>query len=1241
MRKKALSSIVAIILSFVLVFSVVGCTTSGGNISLSQTEATMGVGDILTLRATTDDNSKVEWTSSDETVATVVSGMVTAKKIGEATITATSESAGSATCKIKVVDYAVSLDKTTATVERGQEIKLTASTTMNGTPVENDKYVWSSDDPSIATVSDGTVKGVREGTTKITVRRQAGTTSATCDVTVIWTNKPEGYYEIGHFEQNKVLANTWGRWANQGWEGGGRINMNLAEYQDAADSEAGVASFNFTVETHGTLAGADLQVVYRSAGQGGKLTTGNYYSLTADVTSSVAGDITLNGTDFTLEANKKTTVTSYFLHEDDGTIYPEGVYDNIYYTAVFLLLGNLGEVGETVDFKIEKLQWKEFTPAELLAPTVSVAEKKATIADTNPTGVKEYTIGFFRDADATAPVYTMKHAVKGENTIKDDIFENGTYVVRAMALGTDARYLQSAWSAANDVTFTVNNEHVSYDLAQGTEAEAIDDAGRYYYSGNLTEGKYLDGTITFNIPMGGNWYDNQLFFENGTLTSGARYTLSFDLKVSGLPELPAGITAWKIRVNGTMFEIENGDNQISVPYTESASGGQDGSSMHIQFGEPSSDFSDTIATVTGAFEMSNIKWEEVKHAYTPGPMDTDTAAEAACDGTWLYWASQGEGNCTVTATEVTSSYDEATDTYGVTAKFSSAGETLAYGFQVFHNDSVKFPNGTNVKVTLTIKATTALTLTIDGKTVNLVANEAQDVEVTRTVNYTGDWQGATLFGMSVNCTDGLSTELTLTNIKFEAVGAPAPSEHPKAEDYDLGEAITPTGTELIEGGEQDIQEENYDKWYYWAAKAEWGMENVDVSTHTVANGTITLTYQGGNLDYSLQLFYKTSAIDAAKQYFLTVTVETDKPIHVGLHGETYDLTAGTHTLTAIKPASGTALSIQFRGVSETTTVKVSNVKWQEIKTAEQPEPQPTEGFAFGEEKNIRNGWAFWNDQDWAGAAVEVTESSLTPNSDGSFTVSMKYNCTKGGSDFGLQIFHNSPDYATGKQYTLTLTATAKTDCKITINGTVYELKANTPQQIELTFLYNFDANSESTQFNTSLFDMQAKVEAGQSYELTLENMKWTAAGETAEKSITFDGVVLAADNEDAPTKVYVGITINSKNYTVEELKTAVLFNDGIRLALDLQKSEAGLKENGVCVLWFQVSDANLNHSAGGEWFWTHLEISGKSFDGGNGDVQFPEGYAAGTKTYTVGSKEYSIRIDDETWQILVVVVKDI
>ena len=78
MRKKALSSIVAIILSFVLVFSVVGCTTSGGNISLSQTEATMGVGDILTLRATTDDNSKVEWTSSDETVATVVSGMVTA-----------------------------------------------------------------------------------------------------------------------------------------------------------------------------------------------------------------------------------------------------------------------------------------------------------------------------------------------------------------------------------------------------------------------------------------------------------------------------------------------------------------------------------------------------------------------------------------------------------------------------------------------------------------------------------------------------------------------------------------------------------------------------------------------------------------------------------------------------------------------------------------------------------------------------------------------------------------------------------------------------------------------------------------------------------------------------------------------------------------------------------------------------------------------------------------------------------
>ena len=1109
MKKRALSSIVAIILSFVLVFAVVGCTSDSG-VTLSQTELTMGVGDIQNLRATTEDNSDVVWSSSDDTVATVLSGMITAKKVGEATITATSKSAGSATCKVTVADFVVTLSQTTATVEKGEPFTLTASTTMNGQPYSGDKYTWSSENESIATVSGGTVTGIREGTVKITARRSAGTASASCEVTVNWTNKPEGYYEIEHYEQNKVPQNTWGRWANQGWEGGGRINMNLAEYQNSADSQAGIASFNFTVETHGTLAGADLQVVYRSAGEGGSFKTGTYYSLTADVTSSVAGDITLNGTDFTLEANEKTTITSYFLHADDGTRYPDGTYDNIYYTAVFLLLGNLGESGDTIDFTIEKLQWKEFTPEALKAPTVTVAEKKATIADTNENGVKEYTIGFFSDAEAEAPVYTMKHAVKGENTIKDDIFENGTYVVRAMAHGADARYLQSAWSEADDVTFTVNNEHVSYDLAQGTEAEAIDDAGRYYYSGNLTEGKYLDGTITFNIPTGGNWYDNQLFFENVKLQSGTQYKLTFNLKVSGLPELPAGITAWKIRVNGTMFEIENGDNRISVPYTESASGGQDGSSMHIQFGEPSSDYSSTIATVTGAYEMTDISWEEVTHVYKPGPMETDTAAEAACNGTWLYWASQGEGNCTVTATEVTSSYDEATDTYGVTAKFSSAG-SLPYGFQVFHNDSAKFPNGTNVKLTLTIKATTALTLTIDGKSITLVANEAQDVEVTRVVNYTGDWQGATLFGMAVNCTDGLSTELTLTNIKFEAVGAPAPTpeNHPKAEDYDLGEAITPTGTELVKG-DKPSSNKDPDKWYYWYVEDEqWNCGSVVTLTDPkFENGTFSCTYNGGSKDFCTQLFYTTSAIDAAKQYFLTVTIETDKPVRVGLHGEKYQLTAGTHTLTAIKPASGTALSIQFDAVTEATSIKVSNVKWQEIKGGTQPQPEPpTPGTKYqpSYDKKIQGAemtsewdkvgtdnnpdtWVYWYvaDASWnQGAVVNEFAAEFEGNA---FVVSYK----DGEKDYSVQVFYKNSQLLAGQIYTLTCKINASVQTKAIINGKEMTLNAG-----DNTITVVFTLNAAGAEQNgVSAIDFQFPMQA-QTITLKISDVEWTAGDTTS------------------------------------------------------------------------------------------------------------------------------------------------
>ena len=74
----------------------------------------------------------------------------------------------------------ITLDKTTATVEEGAKVTLTATVTPGNA---TDKTVtWSTSDEAIATVSGGVVTGVKAG--EVTITAKAGDKSATCTVTV-------------------------------------------------------------------------------------------------------------------------------------------------------------------------------------------------------------------------------------------------------------------------------------------------------------------------------------------------------------------------------------------------------------------------------------------------------------------------------------------------------------------------------------------------------------------------------------------------------------------------------------------------------------------------------------------------------------------------------------------------------------------------------------------------------------------------------------------------------------------------------------------------------------------------------------------------------------------------------------------------------------------------------------------------------------------------------------------------
>lgn len=129
-------------------------------------------------------NKIVAWSSSDESVATVEDGVVTAKSIGEAIVTVgtTDGTNLTATCVVTVVPTlatSITLDITKREATEGDEFMLTA--TILPVNATNTSVVWSSSDESVATVEDGLVKVLKAGEATITAYTTDGSNlSATC-----------------------------------------------------------------------------------------------------------------------------------------------------------------------------------------------------------------------------------------------------------------------------------------------------------------------------------------------------------------------------------------------------------------------------------------------------------------------------------------------------------------------------------------------------------------------------------------------------------------------------------------------------------------------------------------------------------------------------------------------------------------------------------------------------------------------------------------------------------------------------------------------------------------------------------------------------------------------------------------------------------------------------------------------------------------------------------------------------
>ena len=165
------------------------------SITLSQTSATLAFGQTLALTATVlpEDatDPTVVWTSSNEKVATVSNGTVTASNTaGTVTITAKSQSTPqvTATCTVTVKSKIVSvngvyLDQVNMYLYVNQSKKLTA--TVSPSNADNKAVTWSAAQGGVVRVDQsGNVTGQKVGTSSVVVTTVDGGYMRTCSVVV-------------------------------------------------------------------------------------------------------------------------------------------------------------------------------------------------------------------------------------------------------------------------------------------------------------------------------------------------------------------------------------------------------------------------------------------------------------------------------------------------------------------------------------------------------------------------------------------------------------------------------------------------------------------------------------------------------------------------------------------------------------------------------------------------------------------------------------------------------------------------------------------------------------------------------------------------------------------------------------------------------------------------------------------------------------------------------------------------
>ena len=187
--KKIIAGIVALV---ILASVFTSCMQQAATITMIDSSKTLIVGKTYNLQYNLNppnSNEKLSWTSSDEEIATVDNGTVTALKAGETEIKAVTQSGNTAVCNLTVKDIditKVAVNPSSVRLKKGAQETLEAKvypSTAEGADID-----WASSNSSVASVTaDGVVTAVGAGT--VTITATAGNGKSGSATVTVYTKK--------------------------------------------------------------------------------------------------------------------------------------------------------------------------------------------------------------------------------------------------------------------------------------------------------------------------------------------------------------------------------------------------------------------------------------------------------------------------------------------------------------------------------------------------------------------------------------------------------------------------------------------------------------------------------------------------------------------------------------------------------------------------------------------------------------------------------------------------------------------------------------------------------------------------------------------------------------------------------------------------------------------------------------------------------------------------------------------